>query len=123
MPDRGRSTRMTSSSLRTSNTNEWRSMMLENSYRFSVGAITCVAVSDGTFTYPSGVFVANVPVERFEQELRDRALPPHEVVSPYTCLYVDTGRHRVLIDIGAGFAPTNGKLLANLAAEGIAPEA
>jgi glyoxylase-like metal-dependent hydrolase (beta-lactamase superfamily II) len=95
--------------------------MTENSYRFSVGTIRCVAASDGTFTDPPGVFVANVPVERFEQELRDRGLPPHAVVSPDTCLYVDTGRHRVLIDTGAGFAPTNGKLVAHLAAEGIAP--
>src|SRR2546427_13215011 len=97
-------------------------MMPKNSFRYTVGKITCIAVSDGTFTYPSGVFVANVPVERFERELSDRGLPPHEVVSPYTCLYVDTGRHRVLVETGAGFAPTNGKLLANLAAEGIAPE-
>src|SRR5205085_4963909 len=58
----------------------------------------------------------------FERELSDHGFPPHEVVSPYTCLCVDTGGHRVLVESGAGFAPTNGKLLANLAAEGIAPE-
>ena len=91
-----------------------------DSYRFTVGTIECIAVSDGTFTYPSDAFVANAPVERFDQELRDHNLPPHEVLSPYTCLYINTGKNRLLVDTGAGFAPTNGKLFENLTAEGIA---
>jgi glyoxylase-like metal-dependent hydrolase (beta-lactamase superfamily II) len=44
------------------------------------------------------------------------------VLSPYTCLFINTGTHRLLVDTGAGFAPTNGKLLDNLAAEGIRPQ-
>ena len=43
--------------------------MSAKSYRFTVGTIECIAVSDGTFTYPSSAFVANAPVERFDQEL------------------------------------------------------
>jgi glyoxylase-like metal-dependent hydrolase (beta-lactamase superfamily II) len=89
-------------------------------YRFTVGTIECIAVSDGTFLYPSSTFVANVPAERFDQALRGHNLPPGEVLSPYTCFFVNTGTHRVLVDTGAGFAPTNGKLLQNLAAAGIA---
>jgi glyoxylase-like metal-dependent hydrolase (beta-lactamase superfamily II) len=88
-------------------------------YRFTVGPIECIAVSDGTFTYPSAAFVSNAPVEQFDEELRAHDLPPHEVVSPYTCLVVNTGSRRLLVDTGAGFAPTNGKLLENLAAAGI----
>jgi glyoxylase-like metal-dependent hydrolase (beta-lactamase superfamily II) len=43
--------------------------------------------------------------------------------SPYICLYVDTGEHRVLVDTGAGnLAPTTGKLIQNLWANGITPE-
>jgi glyoxylase-like metal-dependent hydrolase (beta-lactamase superfamily II) len=42
------------------------------------------------------------------------------VISPYTCLYINTGRNRLLVDTGAGFAPTNGKLIENLAALDIA---
>jgi glyoxylase-like metal-dependent hydrolase (beta-lactamase superfamily II) len=91
------------------------------SYHFKVGAIECIAVSDGTFAYAPDSFVANAPVERFEQELRDHNLPSTEVISPYTCLLVNTGKHRLLIDTGAGFAPTNGKLVDNLATVGIAP--
>jgi glyoxylase-like metal-dependent hydrolase (beta-lactamase superfamily II) len=47
----------------------------------------------------------------------------NQVVSPYTCLVVKTGKHKVLIDTGAdGLAPTTGDLLKNLEAEGITPE-
>ncbi len=59
--------------------------MSNESYRFKVGAIECIAVSDGTFAYAPDAFIANEPVERFEQELRDHNLPAHEVISPYTC--------------------------------------
>jgi glyoxylase-like metal-dependent hydrolase (beta-lactamase superfamily II) len=90
------------------------------SFHFKIGAIECIAVSDGTFTYAPDSFVANAPVEQFEQQLRDHNLPAHEIISPYTCLLVNTGKHRLLVDTGAGFAPTNGKLLDNLAAVGVA---
>src|SRR3954463_310415 len=94
--------------------------MSNESYRFKIGAIECIAVSDGTFAYATDAFIANAPVERFEQELRDHNLPAHEVISPYTCLFVNTGKNQLLVDTGAGFAPTNGKLLDNLAAVGVA---
>jgi glyoxylase-like metal-dependent hydrolase (beta-lactamase superfamily II) len=46
-----------------------------------------------------------------------------EWTSPYICLLINTGRHRVLVDTGAGgLAPTTGKLILNLKAEGVAPE-
>lgn len=92
------------------------------SFRFKVGTIECIAISDGTFTYPAGAFVANVPVESFDAELREHNLPQNEVISPYTCLLIDTGTHKLLVDTGAGFAPTNGKLFENLAAEGVAAD-
>ena len=95
--------------------------MSTESYRFKVGTIECIAVSDGTFAYAPDTIVANAPLERFEQELRDHNLPTNEIISPYTCLLVNTGKHRLLIDTGAGFAPTNGKLVENLAAVGVAP--
>ena len=46
-----------------------------------------------------------------------------EWTSPYICLVIDTGEHRVLVDTGAGsLSPTTGGLLGNLQAEGILPE-
>lgn len=52
-----------------------------SSYRFQVGTIECIAVSDGTFTYPSSVFVANEPVETFERELPQDQLPSDEAIA------------------------------------------
>ena len=97
-----------------------RFVVSNESYRFKIGAFECIAVSDGTFAYALDSFVANAPVERFEQELRNHNLPTNEVISPYTCLLVNTGKNRLLVDTGAGFAPTNGKLIDNLAAIGVA---
>jgi glyoxylase-like metal-dependent hydrolase (beta-lactamase superfamily II) len=102
--------------------------MNNKSYRFKVGAFECIVVSDGTFAYPhpAQIFFANAPQERLEQVLREHSLDPEqweEYVSPYPSLVIDTGQHRVLVDTGAdGMAPTTGKLIPNLQAEGIAPE-
>jgi len=94
-----------------------------DSKRFKVGDVECVAVSDGTFSYPIGWLFSNVPAEQVESTLRERKLPTTHVDSPYTCLLVKTGKHSVLIDTGAdGLAPTTGNLLKNLEAEGISPK-
>jgi glyoxylase-like metal-dependent hydrolase (beta-lactamase superfamily II) len=96
--------------------------MASDSKSFSVGDIECVAVSDGTFSYPIGWLFSNVPPEQVESSLRERKLPATRVESPYTCLLVKTGKHKVLIDTGAdGLAPTTGNLLKNLQAEGTSP--
>lgn len=90
---------------------------------FSVGEIQCIAISDGTFSYPTGWFFSNVSQEQLEGSLRDHDLPLNQVVSPYTCLLVNAGKEKILIDTGAdGLAPTTGDLLKNLKAEGITPE-
>jgi glyoxylase-like metal-dependent hydrolase (beta-lactamase superfamily II) len=101
-------------------------------YRFKVGNFECIAASDGTLTYapplfppPATFLFINAPKERLEQVLREHNLQPEqwvEWVSPYICLVVDTGEHRVLVDTGAdGIGPNTGKLLQNLKAEGIVP--
>jgi glyoxylase-like metal-dependent hydrolase (beta-lactamase superfamily II) len=96
--------------------------MASDSKGFSVGDVECVAVNDGTFSYPIGWLFSNVPPEEVESTLRERQLPATHVESPYTCLLVKTGKHKVLIDTGAdGLAPTTGNLLKNLEAEGISP--
>lgn len=102
--------------------------MKSESYRFKLGTFDCIVVSDGTFSYPhpAQIFFANAPRERLEQALRnhDIALEQWEqYVSPYPSLVINTGEHQVLVDTGAGgFAPTTGKLIPNLQAEGIAPD-
>jgi glyoxylase-like metal-dependent hydrolase (beta-lactamase superfamily II) len=107
--------------------------MMVGTYRFNVGAFKCLAVSDGTLNYrpptfpPPSIFLfANAPKEELEETLRDHNIQPEsweEWVSPYICLMVNTGEHRVLVDTGAnGLDLNTGKLLQNLQAEGIARE-
>jgi glyoxylase-like metal-dependent hydrolase (beta-lactamase superfamily II) len=73
-----------------------------DSQRFQVGTFEGVALSDGAFNYPLESLFANAPVEQVREALRERGLPLDRVTTPYTCLLVDTGAHRVLIDTGAG---------------------
>lgn len=92
-----------------------------------------MAVSDGTHTYapptfppPAAFLFANAPREHLEQALREHNIQPErwvEWISPYICLVVNTGKHSVLVDTGAGdLGPDTGKLLQNLQHEGISHE-
>lgn len=101
-------------------------------HRFKVGSFECIAVSDGTHTYappifpiPGTLLFANAQREHLEQVLREHNLDLEqwtEWISPYICLVVDTGKHRVLVDTGAdGLDPSTGRLLQNLQGGGISP--
>jgi glyoxylase-like metal-dependent hydrolase (beta-lactamase superfamily II) len=76
--------------------------MDSGSYHFHVGAFECIALSDGAFNYPIDSLFANVPVEQVQDALRQHQLSPEQITTPYTCLLINTGDHRVLIDTGAG---------------------
>ncbi len=96
--------------------------MTSNSKRFRVGDIECIALCDGTFSYPPAWFFINVPQEQWETSLRERSLPTAHIETPYTCLLVKAGSRKLLVDTGAdGLAPTTGNLLTRLQAENIAP--
>ena len=106
--------------------------MSKETFRFETGKIECMAVSDGTLTYgpptfppPTTLLFANAPRDRLEEVLLEHDLQPDqwaEWTSSYICLVVNTGDQLVLVDTGAGpLAPTTGRLLQNLQAEGIAP--
>jgi glyoxylase-like metal-dependent hydrolase (beta-lactamase superfamily II) len=101
-------------------------------YRFEVGSFDCMAVSDGTLTYAPPIFpppatflFANAPREPLERVLREHSIQPEQWVSwesPYICVVVNTGAHRLLVDTGAdGLGPNTGRLLENLREVGIAP--
>lgn len=89
-------------------------------HSFRVGTFHCVSASDGFYEYPIPLMFGAAPPSAVEAALRERGLDPDHIVSPYACLFVDTGRHRVLVDVGAGdMAPTTGLLLQSLAAAAI----
>jgi glyoxylase-like metal-dependent hydrolase (beta-lactamase superfamily II) len=96
--------------------------MSTGSYRFKLGDFECVSLSDGSVNYRLQSFFANVPKAQIEEALRQRDLPIDYVTTPYTYLYVDTGAHRVLVDMGAGdLRPSTGRLVPNMVAAGIDP--
>jgi glyoxylase-like metal-dependent hydrolase (beta-lactamase superfamily II) len=96
--------------------------MSTGSYRFGLGDFGCVSLSDGSVDYPLKNFFANVPVEQVEEALRQRDLPLDYVTTPYTYLFVDTGEHQVLVDMGAGrLTPRTGRLLQSMRGAGIDP--
>jgi glyoxylase-like metal-dependent hydrolase (beta-lactamase superfamily II) len=98
--------------------------MPAGSYRFQVGSIWCTVLSDGYFSYPTPWFFSNADPDEVSSALERRSLPVERVVSPYTCLLIQTGRHVVLIDAGAGASSvTTGAIVARLEMEGIRPEA
>jgi len=96
--------------------------MSEGSYRFELGDFKCTCVSDGTMDYPLKSFFANVPEEKVQDLLREGNLPTDHITTPYTYLYVETSKHKVLVDMGAGhLGPKTGKLTQNMKAANINP--
>jgi glyoxylase-like metal-dependent hydrolase (beta-lactamase superfamily II) len=102
-------------------------------YRFKVGDLECMAVSDGTFTYgpplfppPAAFLFANAPKELLDRSLGEHGMRPEhstEWISPYTCLLVNARGHLILVDTGAGsLSLSTGRLLQNLRAAEIAPD-
>ncbi len=84
-----------------------------------------MAVSDGIFAREDVRFLfTNPSEEELGQVLRAHNLQPNHIPASATCLTIDTGRQRVLIDTGFGseVRPGVGRLLDNLKAEGIQPE-
>jgi glyoxylase-like metal-dependent hydrolase (beta-lactamase superfamily II) len=92
-------------------------------YRFKLGELDCVSLSDGCWDYPLESFFANVPVEQIQEALTRSSLPTDRITTPYTYLYIHTGVHQVLVDMGAGdlLAPRAGELLHSMNAAGIEP--
>ena len=92
-------------------------------YRFQVGNFECISLYDGFHDYQLEQMFTNVPRPDVEIALQAHSYSPTAVTTPFTFLYVNTGTHRILVDIGAGnLLPTTGKLLQNMHNAGITPE-
>jgi glyoxylase-like metal-dependent hydrolase (beta-lactamase superfamily II) len=96
--------------------------MVSDTYRFNLGAFECICLNDGSYTYPPQNFFVNAPKQELEEVLCEHNLPTDHITTPYTCMYINTGEHHVMVDMGAGsLAPTTGKLLGSMKAAGIDP--
>jgi len=96
--------------------------MPAGAYQFAVGTIRCTVLSDGYFSYPAPWFFPNADPRELADALDGRRLPQDQILSPYTCLLIETGRHVVLVDTGAGAGlTTSGALGARLEMSGIRP--
>jgi glyoxylase-like metal-dependent hydrolase (beta-lactamase superfamily II) len=96
--------------------------MPAGSHRFPVGAIRCTVLSDGYFCYPTPWLFPDADPEQIGRALESHRLPREWVLSPFTCLLIETGRHVILVDTGAGESlETTGAIRARLEMEGIRP--
>jgi glyoxylase-like metal-dependent hydrolase (beta-lactamase superfamily II) len=94
--------------------------MPEGSHAFPVGSIRCTVLSDGYASYPAAWYFSQVEPGQLSRALAEHRLTPERILSPFTCLLIETGRHIVLCDTGAGpAATTSGALLARLDVAGI----
>jgi glyoxylase-like metal-dependent hydrolase (beta-lactamase superfamily II) len=92
-------------------------------YRFETGSFDCIAISDGTYNYNPLHLFPYLKEEEIRNICKKHDVHPTRLVSPYTFLYVDTGKNRILADMGAGkLGPDTGKLYENLVRAGIDPQ-
>jgi glyoxylase-like metal-dependent hydrolase (beta-lactamase superfamily II) len=94
---------------------------------FRVGEIACVALNDGVFPYSAPLFFPGAPPDELAGALARHGLQPEPIASPWTCMLLETGQRRVLLDAGSGpmganAVPGAGMLLQRLRDEGVAPE-
>lgn len=97
--------------------------MPEGSHCFHVGTVRCTVLTDGYASYPLEWFFPDAPAPQLSQALFQRGLPTERILSPYTCLLIETGTRIILVDTGGGpSAPTSGALAARLEMAGVRPK-
>lgn len=94
-------------------------------FAFRIGTFRALALGDGQATWPAfPTYASNTTEEELKRSLVANYMDPVSYTLNFNALFVDTGRNRVLIDTGAGgeLGPELGRLAANLAVAGVAPE-
>jgi glyoxylase-like metal-dependent hydrolase (beta-lactamase superfamily II) len=94
--------------------------MPAGSHRFQVGTLWCTVLSDGYVANPASWYFPNAGRVELAEALARHGPDCETVISPYTCLLVETGSEVVLADAGMGNASnTSGAILARLEVAGI----
>ncbi|MFC1726469.1 MBL fold metallo-hydrolase [candidate division KSB1 bacterium] len=99
-------------------------------FKFQIGAFECFSIFDGYYEggQAENLF-SNAPGNLLDAALKKHNLSHINIHLPCTCLFIDTGREKILVDTGYGIysnenplAPNSGRLLKNLSVLGISPE-
>ena len=99
------------------------SNITEDNYQFTLGDFNCVCFNDGGLNYKPSDFFKNATTEQINKVLKEHDLAIDSIYTPYTHLFVNTGKHRILVDMGAGkVLPNNGNLPKSMRNAGIDPE-
>jgi len=92
-------------------------------YRFKLGRFECLALSDGMERISWGQLFSDTSDKQLEMSLHAHEPLLPEVLLSITCLLIEAGEHRVLIDTGAGpHVAAAGHLPQQLRLAGISPE-
>lgn len=87
-------------------------------YPFSVGSLSCAAISAGTGRFRVGAFFADVPTETLTPVLTRHGIRSEKINTPLNCLLIRHPDALVLVDTGIRAA----KLVHSLSQHGIAPQ-
>jgi glyoxylase-like metal-dependent hydrolase (beta-lactamase superfamily II) len=96
--------------------------MPEGAHRFQVGSICCTVLADGYFSYPAQWFFPGADPVELARLLALKRLPIETILSPCSCLLIQTGRYAILVDTGAGDSASTGAIFARLEMEGLRPK-
>ncbi|MCC6617235.1 MAG: MBL fold metallo-hydrolase [Anaerolineae bacterium] len=98
--------------------------MTGQTHHFQVGDYACIAICDKNDLRSIANLYTNLPAYRVAAVAQALGYDIESFPFPCTPLFIDTGRERVLIDVGRPQveAGGDGYLLSGLRAEGIAPE-
>ena len=97
--------------------------MPAGSHRFQVGNLWCTVLSDGYVAHPTSWCFPNAGTPQLMAALETRGSACDHIISPYTCLLIETGREMVLADAGLGdSSQTSGAILARLEMSGVRPQ-
>ncbi|WP_028584538.1 MBL fold metallo-hydrolase [Desulfogranum mediterraneum] len=101
---------------------------MESKYQyFNIGDFRCTLFTDGKHAYdnPGALLFPNAPENELGKALIQYGISIDKWptwVSDYTCLLIDTGKNKILVETGAGeMLPEAGKLVCNMQAAGISP--
>jgi glyoxylase-like metal-dependent hydrolase (beta-lactamase superfamily II) len=93
--------------------------MAESLFHFTHGEFKCIAIRDGGHMGSADFLFVNAPADELSAALRKHNLEMDQLPSSWTCLLVDTGDVKLLVDTGVGGGnPNGGQLLPQIEQSG-----